>query len=516
MSSNFRSLRTCSVILLFAAAGFGRFVTAAEESLRLLYSGDRQAEIGPCDCAGPKLGGLDRFANAVIHLKNEGGGKRRALVVDSGDLFFKLPQLPEMEHATALLNAETIADSYALIGVTYFSPGDRDFALGRPTLEKLIAASHLKPLSCNLQDDRGQQLFEPFAIETVGTQKFGFVGISGKEAFARVAGVRVGDELGALKTSVAALKKQGVDRVIVLSHAGLAVDRTLRSVAGVIAVVGGHSADALRNPEGFPKTAVVQTMIQGQEVGKLDWDPSKQEWASHSLVDLDAKWAIPNQVSLRIEMGKKKKIASAIGEREAASDKNKSKASARPFVANAFVCKNCHAEQYAFWEKTKHASAYLVLYSKDQHYDPDCIGCHTLGYQDPRGFKGRAATVVTDEGFRNAKEPFSEKLMKEVFAVDTGKGPLDSRKEPDRYAKLKAKYHEKVTQLAESGKLKALYLGVQCEHCHGNRNGHPQQKVKLSHIDPTTCKQCHDVLHHPQFNFAAMKPQVSCPLLKKK
>lgn len=49
-------------------------------------------------------------------------------------------------------------------------------------------------------------------------------------------------------------------------------------------------------------------------------------------------------------------------------------------------CKECHEEAYAFWKKTKHASAWATLEDQGKHFDLTCIGCHAVGYQQPGGF----------------------------------------------------------------------------------------------------------------------------------
>jgi hypothetical protein len=49
-------------------------------------------------------------------------------------------------------------------------------------------------------------------------------------------------------------------------------------------------------------------------------------------------------------------------------------------------CIECHEEEYAFWKKTKHAKAWATLEEQGKHFDLTCIGCHTVGYQQPGGF----------------------------------------------------------------------------------------------------------------------------------
>lgn len=49
-------------------------------------------------------------------------------------------------------------------------------------------------------------------------------------------------------------------------------------------------------------------------------------------------------------------------------------------------CVDCHDSAYAFWKKTKHAKAWATLEDQGKHFDLTCVGCHTVGYQQPGGF----------------------------------------------------------------------------------------------------------------------------------
>lgn len=55
------------------------------------------------------------------------------------------------------------------------------------------------------------------------------------------------------------------------------------------------------------------------------------------------------------------------------------------FVGSA-KCAECHEEAFAFWRKTKHAKAWATLEEQGKHFDLTCVGCHTVGFQQPGGF----------------------------------------------------------------------------------------------------------------------------------
>ena len=71
-------------------------------------------------------------------------------------------------------------------------------------------------------------------------------------------------------------------------------------------------------------------------------------------------------------------------------------------------CVECHEEEYEFWKKTKHASAWETLEQQNKHFDLTCVGCHTIGYQKPGGFcRIKDVSGREDVGCENCHGPGS-------------------------------------------------------------------------------------------------------------
>jgi hypothetical protein len=53
-------------------------------------------------------------------------------------------------------------------------------------------------------------------------------------------------------------------------------------------------------------------------------------------------------------------------------------------------CKDCHPQAFKVWAKSNHAKAMATLENikspGNRHYDPECIKCHTTGFQHPGGY----------------------------------------------------------------------------------------------------------------------------------
>ena len=188
------------------------------------------------------------------------------------------------------------------------------------------------------------------------------------------------------------------------------------------------------------------------------------------------------------------------------------------YVANPYLCQKCHQKQYDFWQKTNHASAYLILFSKGQHFDPECIRCHTLGYGIPGEFEDitRPITLKTPAFIKKGFSPI-EVFLQPLFGNTEVISPLDVRGDKKRYLSVKRKYHQALGKLSQKNMIKKLYLGVQCEHCHGSRVEHISlptrilsQKKKVSF---SSCLTCHKP-PHAEWMIKSKLPLVSCPLIK--
>jgi hypothetical protein len=448
--------------------------------LRIAVLGDRRGEVIPCGCPRVQLGGLDRLVAFLDAQK-----KPADLTVDTGNTFFALPEMPETRHGSEKAKAELIADAYKLLKVDVLVPGARDMALGMEQLETLSKRAGVRLVASNWTGADGQPLFAPSVVVEKNGRRIGVVGAV--DAALNVPSGKVVPALEPLRARIQALRAQNTDLVVLIAQ-----DRTnLEELRGL-------AVDAV----------VVPPAEEGKGLATLTWDPKSKrtELLEHAL---DPAWQRPGRFDARY----KKYLAQV---RSVAVDKSsvfnvKEKGA---YISQAGVCKQCHEKQFAFWEGTKHAAAYLVLFAKNQHFNPECISCHSLGYLDKAGFSDITAPIkqVGSKPRAKGETPFVENFMAEVFSADPGKGDLDSRLQPERFAVLKKRYHEKIHEWQSEGKIESLSMGVQCEHCHGNRSGHPGPGFKkVGKVKAVSCTQCHTPPHDDSFNFAKRIKEVACP-----
>ena len=114
-------------------------------SVRLLITGDIAGTIEPCGCVKDQLGGLDRFAFAVLNSRRQ----NQTLFLEAGALLFPRASDEPNERDELLLRAETLAKVMHSLGLLAWSPGKADCALGEPVLLELTNQLGAKPLqSC--------------------------------------------------------------------------------------------------------------------------------------------------------------------------------------------------------------------------------------------------------------------------------------------------------------------------------------------------------------------------------
>ncbi|HBQ21186.1 MAG: hypothetical protein A2Z91_00445 [Deltaproteobacteria bacterium GWA2_38_16] len=159
-------------------------------------------------------------------------------------------------------------------------------------------------------------------------------------------------------------------------------------------------------------------------------------------------------------------------------------------------CKECHKTQQEVWEKSKHATAMIPLYIRNQHKNPECLICHSVGLQKPGGFSGLDKSM----------EVFLEKVIDKKY-----KGSMiELREHPDVDQKLRAQYLKAV----KKENWKKDFMGVQCENCHGARGLKNAQGAFIPHftedqfpkkVVAQNCLECHTRQQSPHFDFAKDK-----------
>ena len=176
-------------------------------------------------------------------------------------------------------------------------------------------------------------------------------------------------------------------------------------------------------------------------------------------------------------------------------------------VATYKKCMECHKAQYDVWKESKHASAIVPLYIRNQHLNPECIVCHSVGFREPGGFGDQTHPFELADGTKQSLEAFLEKTLGKKY-----KGSMmELRDHPKIDRKLRAQYVSAIEKASSSLLWKKNFIGVQCENCHsprGVKDGlgkdllHSVEKELPKKVVAQTCLQCHTSSQSPHFDFA--------------
>lgn len=480
----------------------------AEKPVSLIATGNRLGNLGPCGCPTEPKGGLDRLTEWKSVTKTSG------IWVDSGQNLFPFEELNPDLAAEWKAKAGVIGRAYRQLGVQYGLPASNDFAAGKDFLKGWFESAGMQAVAANLVAKDGNAFWAKWKEwkNPTNAERWAITGVVAVDSDA--AEIRKWAEVleveGALSAVMTEIRSAGIQNVVVLSSLPSEANSKIAEKEKPQFIVTS-SLDISDKPARVHSTWMIQNRRESQSVFHSSAEGVQETFLSE-------KWA-PKSVAAVAVRGWVEQLSR--GNRVIAVKKPEKPA--KPvkgaYVANPYLCKTCHLPQYEFWEKTQHSSAYLALYSKNQHFDAECVGCHSVGFQEKAGFSSIAdPLVVKGAAPRKAGEkPVLESVLEAVFKEDGNETALDSRTQPERFAKLKTRYHAEMEARAANPGWAKVYIGVSCENCHGNRHEHFASAVKkrTGHkIRAATCLQCHTPGRDPEFNFKADLPKVACPRIQ--
>lgn len=221
------------------------------------------------------VGGAAAFAAFV---KKERAAADRFLLLDGGDWWQGTPE-------GSLSNGRAVAEMFDLLRYDAIVPGNHEFDAGEALLESLSRGMKTPVVASNIHHEATgapAPYVRPFLVKEVGGVKVGVFGVITTEmkrlAFPKnIAGVSFPPADEAARQAVAALKKQGAEVVVMLSHVGqeypdrpgvFGDDTIARTVPGIDLVVGGHAHIPIEGGRKVGGTLIVNTGCYLERAGK--------------------------------------------------------------------------------------------------------------------------------------------------------------------------------------------------------------------------------------------------------
>jgi hypothetical protein len=427
----------------------------------LIFSHNINGETEPCGCRKFPLGGLEQAAGHFHQERNKGP----VVYVDTGDLFFPSPVLPENVHRSLGHTGEKLAEAMDLLGLKFFVPGDQDFALGIDWLNKVSQKAKFTFLLANLKDPQTIKS-KKWARLIVGQKSFVFIGVLDPDLLSGANSTYFSAPEEAIAASLKDSSPNSSEIVVLLSHSGMDTDiRYAEKFPRINWIVGAHSQSYTQRPTEQGKTQLMQVLSRNHFLGQMKFGLGKQdEKTEFGLLETReeiAELVKPNPMTPLIKSWKEGLVKIQNEEQKTASG---TWAQVDP-LPTFNSCLECHQKQTEFWQSTSHANAWHTLMAKQSDNDSSCVGCHSAGWQHPQGFMATPARVkMGEEAGPDALKKYTEALSKNYAGIKSVRA-------------LNALQRKKLAQgqmkLINQFKVTHEYGNVQCINCHDKKRDHP-------------------------------------------
>ena len=422
-----------SSLCLFLILGRSAFA-----SYTLVYTGNLNGELEPCGCTlEGDLGGIKRHATMIDQLRK----KNPALMfVSTGGLL--IAEMPsDRIRSDYILRGMKLLD-YDVIGVQA-----RDLAFGAEFLTQ-----HKLPFI--LSNTTPPSHFAYSKTLQRQSQSFSFFQHSVLPSPSSMETTDV-DKTAAIKQLSVKLaqEKQSAGITIVTTTLRLSEAKKILPLNDIDLLIIPSRQDTFVEPLKIGRTLLLQPGARGMRFGQLQFEIEKSgqgrriiRW-KHKVIPLlqtvadsprTEAWYAAYNAELKTDYEKQVALRAQL-------EQGKS-----PY-AGAETCRSCHQPEYQSWKATQHALAYDDLEAVGKIFDPNCIGCHSLGFNQPGGF-------------------------------------LDAELTPH-------------------------LINVQCESCHGAAQAHVEQSGKTPTANQNwgmekMCGQCHVGSHSPSFKVDDYWPKI--------
>lgn len=343
---------------------------AGAGQLNLIYSGNFNGELEPCGCSeGGDLGGVRRRVTKVDELR---AADKNLVLLSAGGLMASEASRDRFRSEYIVRGLATL--NYDAIGVQW-----ADLSFG----EALMYTAPLPWVSTN---GRGQHWLPEVRIRRPGGKLAVFSWLDpANDPARRMQGgeARSSDDTGALKQALAAARADGY---LTLLTTTLSLEQARASLplelVDILTIKANH--EQYLEPVRDGSTLVLTPGSRGMRLGQLELQLEQGRITDyhHRVIELPKEVAdAPRLADWYAEFNDK--VKQDYLKRSAA--RKAMRRGDSPF-AGAQACRQCHAEAFEVWTASEHHKAFEDLEKVGKNFDPKCIACHVVGFEQDGGF----------------------------------------------------------------------------------------------------------------------------------
>ena len=495
---------------------------------RLYMVSDLAGALEPCGCVKDQLGGMDHFGALVAAEKDK---SKASGVVAAGPLFFMDMELVADRRAQEASKAETIAASMRSLGLMAFAPGRNDWADGPETLKRLTDASAAPLVAANLD----AKVIAPvkWTKRKIGGIELGLIGVAAPDkSKLPIEGATSSAAADAVHSGVAALKKEGVNAIVVLAAVGRGeakriADGNPELLAIVVGSTGGGGEANTQAPpaEEVGGVLIVETGNHLQTVATLDL---------YAREGANAPGLVKFADGTGIErIRKREELTGRIDElhEKVASWENDKSVDKKDIDARKADIARLEAERDGLDKtpppRTGSYYRYAMREIRDQLGTDEAVKSQMLAYYKKVNDANKLELADRKPKPPPKGEPAYAGIDSCTNCHDEARKVWDGTKHSHAYATLTKQFKEfnldcvscHVTGYDRAGGSTVTHVedlkDVQCEVCHGPGQLHAlkPEKVKMPVPKPTTdvCLTCHHPPHVHLFDAKAKMAEILGP-----
>lgn len=382
-----------------------------EPVLTVQFTCDTRGRLEPCGCFVGQHGGLTRL-RTYLEGKELEGEKLRLDVggAIAGTADYEILKYPYLLRAYGLMNFSAL------------NMGGREAGIPAKTLRELAADSPVPMLSASLVDPGSRELIlVPNRVVEIEGRRIGIVGVvSPKSVTEPGAGVAVLGLAEAIDRQLIALEGK-TDLNILLAFADEAELRQIaRDYYEFALVLGGDVAGPTQDVIRENDSLIAYTTNQARTLGTLTarLGGAERTRLLDPVYDIRLlEESIPHDKELLAYVkGYREEIRRTPLEID---DEDRADPHAIPGVSRKATyvgsesCQTCHQEAHKVWADSGHAHAFATLEEIGAEADPNCIGCHTVGFGEKSGYRRPLGNEkLVDVSCESCHGPASEHLTK--------------------------------------------------------------------------------------------------------